>query len=233
MESASPFTAPKQARSSRSAPPARTWVAWSDGTTPSKRGTAPATVRGSRPTDSCSGDRRSLPWKRSSEPLVGLQHGLWIEPCRASRGDQRRRRGDREHRRNHEAKDARIVRLLVEEERSDPPPGDERDRGPDPHARRGAAHALKNGEPYDAWLPGAEGETNPQLVPALRHGVRDHAIEAQRREDQRNGAERRENRGAEDPRPHLGVDVVAEPRNGDIRRARHLLSRSEEHTSET
>ena len=52
--------------------------------------------------------------------------------------------------------------------------------------------------------------------------VGNHAVQTHGGEDERQGAKRRKNCRADNPRAHLRIDDVAELRDGDKGRTRHL-----------
>src|ERR1043166_3469025 len=66
--------------------------------------------------------------------LIGLKRGFWINARGTKCRNAARRRRDDQERTDHDSKYRRVARRLIEQQRRDPLPGDERDRtaGDDP-----------------------------------------------------------------------------------------------------
>ena len=91
------------------------------------------------------------------------------------------------------------------------------------HADDAEAKALADHEPHHVSRLGAERHPHSQLVGPLCHIVRDDAVEADRRDDQRQNAEGDEHRRAELPRRPLRAENLGEWGHGDVGAAAGLL----------
>jgi hypothetical protein len=72
-----------------------------------------------------------------------------------------------------------------EQQGLDPPPGIKRDCGADHHPRNGQTQPLAEHQAQYMADPCAEGDAHAELVRPLRHVVRDHTVQPDRRHHQR------------------------------------------------
>ena len=82
----------------------------------------------------------------------------------------------------------------------------------DRDANRGERRALAQHEAQHVALPGAERDANADLLRALGDGVRDHAVDADHREHERDGGEHRQQRRVQSRLPDGLIDQFAHAR---------------------
>ena len=81
----------------------------------------------------------------------------------------------------------------------------------EPDTRERHGQALSENQPHDIALGRTEGDTHADLTRPLLRRIRDHAVEAERRQAQRQGGERADERQQE-PRLRHGVRDVRRER---------------------
>ena len=139
------------------------------------------------------------------------QRDVRIHTARPPRREERRDDGNGEQERRHARERDRIGGAHAHEERA----GDAGHGGGAGEAEgdTGECHdqALSENQPHDIALGRTEGDTHADLTRALLRRIRDHAVEAERRQAQRQGGERADQRQQE-PRLRHGVRDVRRER---------------------
>ena len=133
-----------------------------------------------------------------------------IHAARPPRRDERRDDSHGEEERRHARERDRIGGAYAHEEGAHDAAQDDRAREAEPDTGERHGQSLSENQPHDIALARPEGDTHANLTRPLLRRIRDHAVEAERRQAQRHDGERADERQQEPRLRHRARDVRRE-----------------------
>jgi hypothetical protein len=138
-----------------------------------------------------------LPAAADARGQLVAQRDHGIDACGAPRRNRARRERDCRERNRGAAKRHRVTDRHLVDEAVDRSPEREADDETGPDAGQGHAHAFGDNQPQHAARRRAQRQAKADLAGALVDGVCDDAVDADRRDEQRNAGEEGQQRGVQ------------------------------------
>jgi hypothetical protein len=140
---------------------------------------------------------------------LSAECGEWIDRRRTPRRDVTRQRCDRGERDRRRADRDGIDDADAKQKRAEQPRHTERTEESSDQARGAQHHALAEDEPDEVFAPSAKGRPYADFVRALHHSMGEHALDANRREQERHAGKYTEEPGPQAiRRPRVSLELV-------------------------